>query len=103
MKDQRRKVTVSMAIDDLVHIASHGDMGSGELGTLMQHWAMRECERAGLMRELSDAQTAKLRSLKTNIANVLGIDTVRKIELQIKKVADNMDKILDEKKEDSNG
>lgn len=83
----RRTVTVSIAVEDLVHIATHGELGTGKLGDLMKVWAQRECVNAGLSSELKKSQEAKMKQLRVSLANVLGVDIVRGIEIECEKAA----------------
>jgi hypothetical protein len=79
----RRMVTVEMAVDDLVRIATHGELGTGQLGDLMKAWAIRECGKQGLLEELKQSQNAKLLAIRENLKRVIGPELVSGIDAAV--------------------
>lgn len=68
------KVSVEISKNYLLTIATHGNMGSGELPDLMQHWAIKVLIDNGLGKELEEEQNKKLKQLFSNIKKVAGDD-----------------------------
>jgi len=73
-------VAVRMRDDYLLNIATHGNMGTGELSDFMKMWAQRECVRAGLGERFLAMQGEKLLQVKAQLKNLLGDDAVAFID-----------------------
>lgn len=64
----------------LLTIATHGNMGSGEVPRMMQVWAEKECERLGLKEKLRKEREERYQDLKQRVSSLWGSDTVQKVE-----------------------
>ena len=81
---------VSIPQSFLLTLGAHGNMGDGELPSLMRIWAQRECQRLGLSKELKDLQAERIRDLQKRLTNVLGKDAVTMIEATVNEAIDKL-------------
>ncbi len=86
------EVTVNIPKLWLLHIATYGDMGSGELGEFLKNWAVKTAIENGLSEELETERKTKLKQLGVNLSNILGMDMVRDIQNSVDDAMDNLQK-----------
>lgn len=84
------KITVQIPKHYLVNLATHGNMGTGELPKLMQIWASRQCREHGLHDDVVKALDEKIAQSRKNLTNMLGeeimIELDKHIDVGLKKV-----------------
>ena len=83
LNEEAIAVIVDIPENYLLIIASHGNMGSGDLPTFMKMWAQKLCVENGLSEKLREAQIENTIQLRTRISNVLGTDSMQKIDASI--------------------
>lgn len=71
----------------LLTLAVNGNMGDGELPTIMRIWAQKECERLGIYDEMRELQKDRPREMEKRLRGVLGDEAVGQIVTEIGKVA----------------
>lgn len=79
------KITVEMPVSYLVQVATHGNMGTGELSSFMQAWAKRMCRENGLHEEVIKSLDRKIKQARTNLENLLGKDIMDELDAHIDK------------------
>ncbi len=80
------KHTVEIPESFLLTIATCGKMGSGELPTLIQTWATKDCECLGLKDALKELQEKTIIELGQRMQNVLGKDVTDKLNNMISQI-----------------
>lgn len=82
-----KKHSVEMPESFLMTIATHGNLGDGDLPRLMQIWAENECKRLNITDDLLKMKHEKYKMLKEQVSNLLGSDTVERIEKAVSDAA----------------
>ena len=61
-------------------MATYGTLGTGELGDYIRSWATKTANNNGLSDKLIKMQDEKIRKLRDNLKNVLGPETINKMD-----------------------
>ena len=79
------KIKVEIPEEFLLQIATHGNMGTGELADLIRIWAQKECDRNGLSAKVAQMQMEKINELRKSLTNVIGKDMMNTLDEGISK------------------
>ena len=79
------RVVVEMPVGYLVQIATHGDMGTGELSMFMKSWAVGLCREYGLHDMVVKELDKKMAQSRKNLENILGKEIMDELKNHIDK------------------
>ena len=91
-KTEASRVMVEMPVSYLVQIATHGNMGTGELSMFMKAWAERLCRQHGLHDLVVKELDKKIAKSRQNLENVLGKEIMDELDNHIDKGLDKVKK-----------
>ena len=84
-KTEASRVMVEIPVHYLVQIATHGNMGTGELSMFMKSWAERLCRQHGLHDLVVKELDKKIAKSRQNLENVLGKEIMDELDDHIDK------------------
>lgn len=88
--DLRKQYVVAIPEYFLLILAVGGNMGDGEIPSLMQEWARKEVKRLGFINQYVQMQVEHAGDLGKRLEKTLGLDVAKDIEKEIKKVISTM-------------